>query len=117
MNFKQARRLERLFDDATPPPSPYHNDGDPLPTVHISVKYDGDDLDLHMLCPETTLVRFLQHLYITPDGVLCEYDDEIAAENDRDRMVPVWLAWKYRAESYTWEMVAKPMPVAERSAA
>lgn len=105
MNAKQARRLARLFDEATPPPSPYHEDGEPLPTVLIFNRYEGNnDLGLRMLCQETTLVRFNQNLYIDDAGVLNEYDEE------HDRLVPVFTSWDYRAERYTWEMVVKPLP-------
>lgn len=107
MNVKQARRLARLFDEATPPLSIYHEAGEPVPTVHITTRYEGgSDLGLHMLCPETTLVRFNQNLYIDEAGVLNEYDE------DHDKLVPSYTTWDYRAERYTWVMVVKPLSTA-----
>lgn len=111
MNAKQGRRLARLFDEATPPKSIYWEEGDPVPSVHISVRCEDDDLSLHMLCPEHSLVRFCQWLYLDAEGELCEWDD------DENRLVPVCLTWDYKAEMHTWVMVAKSDRATQETAA
>jgi hypothetical protein len=118
MNVHQARRLARLFDEACPPPSPYASDGEPAPTVDISIACRDNDLELRFLCPETTLVRWAPSLYIREDGRLYQYADDLPGD-DEDRLVRVALTWSYDAPKYTWSLETYPLldTPAERSAA
>ena len=107
MNIKQARRLALLFAQATPPKPMYWEEGEPVPTVHITTKYEGDDVAIdYMLCPERMLVTFPSHLYITPEGALVEYDDET------DGTRPVGLKWAYLADGEVDTWVLRTVPVA-----
>jgi hypothetical protein len=120
MNVLQARRLEYLFTQATPPPSPY--DLDEKRTVEIDIAaYHDNDLELRFRCPETTLVRFAPDLFIREDGGLWQYDPDLPG-TDEDKLVAIGrVMWHYDHDRHTWVMETKRtadmQSRAERSAA
>ena len=112
MNAKQARRLARLFDEATPPLPAYWEKGEPVPSVDISARSADEDLEVRFTAIDASLVRFVPDLYIREDGELCEWDA------DQDALIPVLLSWvREPPPRHTSVMVAKqwdPVAAAER---
>lgn len=103
MNIAQAGRLRNLFIYATPPRPIYWEVGEPEPSVDISVRERDREIELHLACYETTLVRFPRNLYITEAGDLVQWDE------DQDALVPVVTRWTCEPERYTWTMTCEPV--------
>lgn len=107
MNMLQARRLEYLFTQATPPPSPYDLDEKRTVEIDISPVSQSNDLELRFRCPETSLVRFAPALYIREDGLLWQYDPDLPGTDD-DRLVAIGrVTWRYDHDAHTWVMETK----------